>query len=217
MPVSLIHDVDVSILHLGDDENWFTSAWLDRVESCLDEAVHRAPAALVTVGDGKFYSNGLDVTLLTGDPEAAAAYSARVQRLFSRILTAPIPSIAAVNGHAFGAGAMLALAHDFRLMDAERGFFCFPEVNIKIPFTSGMAALIQSKLTPAAAVEAMTTGRRYGGPDALMRGLVDRTVAPEQLLAAAIETAQALGGKDAATLGAIKAMMFASPASALAR
>ena len=51
-------------------------------------------------------------------------------------------------------------------MRADRGYYCFPEVDIRIPFTPGMAALIQTKLTPGAAVTAMTTGRRYGGPGA---------------------------------------------------
>jgi enoyl-CoA hydratase/carnithine racemase len=110
---------------------------------------------------------------------------------------------------------MLALAHDFRIMNAEKGFFCFPEVDIRIPFTPGLSALIQAKLTPATAVEAMTTGRRYGGPDAVARGLVDRTAGPAELVDAAVAIAQPLLGKDPATLGTIKAIMFAAPAAAL--
>jgi enoyl-CoA hydratase/carnithine racemase len=88
------------------------------------------------------------------------------------VLVALVPTVAAVNGHAFGAGSMLGVAHDFRIMRADSGYYCFPEVGIHIPFTPGMAALIQAKLTPAAALEAMTTGRRYGGPDAEAVGLV---------------------------------------------
>ena len=83
------------------------------------------------------------------------------------------PHVAAINGHAFGAGSMLAMAHDFRVMREDRGYFCFPEVDIHIPFTEGMAALIQAKLTPSAAVESMTTGRRYDGPAAQASGIVD--------------------------------------------
>ena len=50
-------------------------------------------------------------------------------------------------------------------MRSDRGYFCFPEVDIRIPFTPGMAALIQAKLSPQAAVASMTTGRRFGGDE----------------------------------------------------
>ena len=98
--------------------------------------------ALVTVANGKFYSNGLDLQWLSANGEKAQWYVDRVHGLFARVLTLPVPTIAAINGHAFGAGAMLALAHDFRVMRTDRGFFCLPEVDIRIPFTPGMAALV---------------------------------------------------------------------------
>lgn len=212
----LLERVDgVHVLHLGADENRFTLGWLDEVEKAVDEVVAAAPTALVTLGDDRFYSNGLHVETLFDEATGGMPYSERVQRLLARFLTLPVPTIAAVNGHAFGAGAMLAMAHDFRVMNAEKGFFCFPEVDIKIPFTPGMAALIQAKLTPAAAVESMTTGRRYGGPDAADRGIVDRAVAPDALLPAALEVASQLVEKDSSTLGAIKGVMYAAPAAAL--
>jgi enoyl-CoA hydratase/carnithine racemase len=74
------------------------------------------------------------------------AFIARVQALFARVLGVGVPSVAALQGHTFAAGAMLALAHDQRVMRADRGFFCLPEVDIKIPFTRGMAALIAARL-----------------------------------------------------------------------
>jgi enoyl-CoA hydratase/carnithine racemase len=137
------------------------------------------------------------------------AYTARVEALLARMLTLPVPTVAAVSGHAFGAGAMLATAHDWRVMRADRGFFCFPEVDINIPFTPGMAALIQARLTPQAAVLAMTTGHRFTGPTALDAGLVDHTADEADLLATAIATVAPLAGKDPKTLGAIKTTMFA--------
>lgn len=215
MPVSLSREGNVSILMLGNGENRFTDAWLDDVEDALEEAIASAPAALVTTGDGKMYSNGLDTGLLTSHHESVTAYLARVERLFARVLTAPVPTIAAINGHAFGAGAILAFAHDFRVMNAERGFFCLPESDLGIPFPPGMAALIQAKLTPAAAIEAMTTGKRYGGTEAQHRGLVDRAVSPDALRSVATEKGESLSGKDATTLGAIKAVMFAAEYRAL--
>jgi Enoyl-CoA hydratase/isomerase len=105
--------------------------------------------------------------------------------------------------------------HDWRVMRADRGYYCFPEVDIRIPFTPGMAALIRAKLTPAAAVTAMTTGRRYGGPDALAAGLVDLAVPDVEVLTKAIELVRPLAEKDPGTLGAIKATMYAEAIAAL--
>ena len=47
-----------------------------------------------------------------------------------------------------------------RVMRADRGFWCLPEADIDIPFTRGMSALIQARLSPQAAHESMTTARR---------------------------------------------------------
>jgi enoyl-CoA hydratase/carnithine racemase len=110
---------------------------------------------------------------------------------------------------------MLALAHDWRYMRAGRGFFCLPEADINIPFTEGMTALIKAKLTPAAATDAMTTARRYGGEDALAAGLVDAVGDEDGLLAAAVEHARPLATKDGPTLGTIKLRMYADEVETL--
>ena len=169
---------EVAILNLGDDENRFSPDWLADVNRFLDRIESGEAKALVTTGSGKFYSNGLDLDWLAAHGDQSDWYVAEVQKLLARVLVAPVPTVAAINGHAFGAGSMLVIAHDFRVMRADRGYYCFPEVDIHIPFTPGMAALIQAKLTPAAAIEMMTTGRRYGGPDAEAIGLAT-TTAPE--------------------------------------
>src|SRR5581483_5736570 len=162
----------VHVLNLGADENRFTPGWLTDIETALDQIV-ATPAPLVAMADGKFFSNGLDLQYVVERPEELPAYSHRVQTVFARILTLPVPTAVAINGHAFGAVAMLAMAFVWRDMREERGLFGFPEVDIQIPFTPGMAALIQAKLTPRAAVDSMTTGHRFGGPDALAAGIVD--------------------------------------------
>ncbi|WP_027933468.1 enoyl-CoA hydratase-related protein [Amycolatopsis thermoflava] len=204
----------VYVLDLGPDENRFAPDWLKSVHTALDTVVGSS-SALVTIGTGKFYSNGLDLDWLSAHGDQAQTYVADVQDLLARVLTLPVPTIAAVNGHAFGAGAMLAMAHDFRIMRADRGFFCFPEADINIPFTPGMAALIQAKLTPAAAIASMTTGTRFGGAEARELGLVDDTASEAELRDRAVARVRPLAGKDPGTLGAIKATMFAGAVSAL--
>lgn len=206
----------ICTIDLGSDENRFSPEWLDEIEAQLEEIENgNDPVALMTIGSGKFYSNGLDLDWLGANPDHLAPYAARVQNLLARMLTLPVPTVAAINGHAFGAGAMFAIAHDYRVMRNDRGFFCFPEVDIGIPFTEGMASLIMSKLTPRTAVDAMATGRRFGGEEAEASGLVDASCSLEELPQTAASLVRDLAGKNRATLGAIKATMFASAVAAL--
>jgi enoyl-CoA hydratase/carnithine racemase len=215
MAPTFIWDDKIAVLDLGDDENRFSPEFLDAINAHLDEIEAAGAQGLVTTGRGKFYTNGLDLDWLAAHAEQTQSYVARVQALLARVLTFPTPTAAAVTAHAFGAGAMLAMAHDVRVMRADRGYFCFPEVDIRIPFTDGMAALIQAKLTPRAAVASMTTGRRFGGIEAVEFGIVDATADEGAVTAAAVDLLRPLSGKDPGTLGAIKQTMFRTAAQAL--
>ncbi|NKX86265.1 enoyl-CoA hydratase-related protein [Nocardia coubleae] len=214
MTATVHYEDKIAVLTLGDNENRFSPDWIDSVNAQLD-TIEQEAQGLITVGSAKFYSNGLDLEWLMANGDRGEWYVGRVQELFARILTFPLPTLAAVNGHAFGAGAMLAIAHDFRIMRADRGYYCFPEVDINIPFTPGMAALIQAKLGPQAAVTAMTTGHRFGGPDALAAGLVDATATEAELVADAATKLTPILGKNPATLAAIKNTMYAAVTAAL--
>ncbi len=203
-------------LDLGDDENRFSPDWLGAVDAALDELeATTEPAVLVTMGSGKYYSNGLDLEWIGQHFDQLDAYVGRVQALFARMLTLPVPTVAAVNGHAFGAGSMFAMAHDWRVMREDRGYFCFPEVDINIPFTPGMTALITSKLSPRTSIDAMTTGRRYAATEAAASGLIDGAAPLEELPGRAASMVQSLAGKDRNTLGTIKARLFADVVDAL--
>lgn len=214
--VSVSHDGPIWTISIGDDENRFSPEWVIAYNQALDTVeASPAPAALITTGQGKFFSNGLDLDYLGGNPDKLHDYVGQVQALFARVLTLGIPCVAAVNGHAFGAGAMLALAHDYRVMREDRGFFCFPEIDIEIPFTPGMSALILSKLTPQTAHVSMTSGRRYGGGDAQRVGIVDASASLEQLVGVAQGLVEDLAAKNRGTLAAIKRGMYGSVVEAL--
>ena len=207
---TLTRDGDVALLNIGDDENRFTPEWLCAMHQRLDELDGMAaPVALVTVADGKFWSNGLALEWLMSHPEEAEWYVDTVQRLLSRVLTMRMPTVAAIQGHCFAAGGMLAMAHDWRVMRADRGFFCLPEVDLNLPFPPGMDALLRAKLLPATALESMTTGRRYGGDDALAAGIVTASVPESEVVPAAVELVRPLATKASANLSVIKATMFA--------
>jgi enoyl-CoA hydratase/carnithine racemase len=210
MPTLDRHDA-VFVLDLGDTENRFSPDWLTAVNAALDEVEGGdGPRALVTAATGKFFSNGLDLDWLGAHPEQHETYVNDVHALLARMLALPVITVAALQGHTFAAGAMLALTHDLRVMRADRGFWCLPEADIGIPFTRGMSALIQARLAPQTAHEAMTTARRYGGSDAVAAGIVDRAVGEDVVRSTAVEIAAAQAGKAGPTLGTIKARMYGS-------
>jgi Delta3-Delta2-enoyl-CoA isomerase len=207
---------DVFVLTLGEDENRFHPDRLTAINAALDEvAAAPGPKAVVTTGVGKFYSNGLDLDFMAANPDAAEANLRGVHALFARVLTFPAPTVAALQGHTFAAGAMLALAHDLAVMRSDRGYFCLPEVDLGIPFTPGMSALIRARLPIATAHEAMTTGRRYGGDDALEAGIVAGVGAEDEVLDIALARAAERAAKANPTMGAIKARLYAEVVEAL--
>ncbi|MBF6145051.1 enoyl-CoA hydratase [Nocardia sp. 852002-20019_SCH5090214] len=206
----LDRDGDVFVLYLGnegqtDSENRFHPDWIDAFHAKLDEVeAAEGPAALVTVATGKFFSNGLDTDWLFGNMDKMHWYLDRVHSVFSRLLAFGMPTVAALNGHAFGAGAMLATSHDFRVMRSDRGYWCLPEVHLGMPFTVAMNALVTERLTNQVALEAMTTGRRYGAADAIAAGIVDEAAEADGVLAAAVARAAALTGNRKPNLPVIK-------------
>lgn len=209
-------DGNVFVLNLGSDENRFNPDWVGALNSALDEVENaEGPKALVLSADGKIWSNGLDLEWFAANLEKVPAFVTEVHRLLARVLAFPVPTICAIQGHCFAAGAMLAMATDERVMREDRGFFCFPEIDIRIPFTPGMDALIKARLAPQVAHESMTTGRRYGGADALAAGIVQAAVAEDQVLAAAKTRAGELAEKDPTTLGTIKERLYADPLKVL--
>jgi enoyl-CoA hydratase/carnithine racemase len=215
MPALERHD-DVFVLDLGDTENRFHPDWVASAGSLLDE-VEKAtgPRALVIGATGKFFSNGLDLDWLFAHADQQQDYLASVQEMLARTLGLPLVTVAAMQGHAFAAGAMFSLACDFRVMRADRGFWRLPEADIGLPFSPGMTALIQARLTPQVAHEAMITARRYGGLDAAAAGIVDRADDEAAVRPAAIQIAAVQAGKAGPVLGTIKARMYAAALAAL--
>ena len=201
---------DVYVVHLGDAENRFDGDWLQTVLDLVDEVASApAPRALVTTATGKFWSLGLDLDWMAANPAQIEDHIALMHELMARVLVADFPTVAAIQGHAFAGGAMLALAHDIQIMREDRGFFCLPEIDLPVPFTPGLCGLIAARLPRRVAHEAMLTGRRYGGIDAAAEGIVDEAVADPDVLPRALERARTLAGKDPHTLGTIKARLYA--------
>ncbi|HEY5887732.1 MAG TPA: enoyl-CoA hydratase/isomerase family protein [Acidimicrobiales bacterium] len=187
--MELDRDGAVFVLRMVDDDNRFHGDSVAEWHAAVDEVeASTGPAALVTTGTGKFYSNGFALEQIIEDGTIGDVIPDAL-RLFARFLRLPVYSVAALNGHTFAAGAMLAMAHDARVMRSDRGYWCLPEADMGVPLAPGMAALIAAKLPIATAHQAIMTAHRWGGEDAVTAGIVDEAVAEDQVLARAVERA----------------------------
>jgi Delta3-Delta2-enoyl-CoA isomerase len=214
--IELDQDGSVWVLRMRTGENRFNLEWLDAVNEALDQvAATEGPCALVTTGDGKFYSNGMDLDWLAAEPHRAADYLRAIYRLLGRVLGFPAITVAAVNGHAFGAGALLAVAHDVAVMREDRGYWCMPEADLGLPLTPEYVSLLKARLSGQTAHEALVTGRRYGGPDALAAGIVQQVVPEDQVVAQAVKIAANLAAKDRRTLTEHKRLLYGEAISTL--
>ena len=201
----------VRILHLREGENRFNRTTVDAINAALDQVVAvDGPVALVTVGDGKFFSNGLDLDWMSNDDTHDPDFLDDVHRMLGRILGLDVFTVAAINGHAFAGGAMLAVAHDHRIMREDRGYWCLPEVDLGLPLTTAMYAVLEAHLPRSVLADAALTGRRFTGADALAGGIVAELASRETLLDRAVEVAAAHAGKDRRVIAEHKKLLYGS-------
>lgn len=204
-------DGDVHVVRMCNGENRVDLDFLAALNRELD-AVERdadGPCALVLTGEGKFFSTGLNLDfLMSATDEQRAEFGPLILRTYRRLILLPVPVVAALNGHAFAAGAFLALACDFRIQRRDRGWFCVSEVDVGVPIGKPMGGLLKGKLSPAVAREAALTGKRYDGPAALAAGISDAVASEEDLVAEAMKIAGGLASKGRDIFGQVKAELY---------
>jgi enoyl-CoA hydratase/carnithine racemase len=122
-------------------------------------------ALVVTASDAKIWSNGMDLDWLVPaiarkDPDVEKFFPLQ-DRLMKRMLFYPMITVAAISGHAFASGAIFSCCFDFRFMRSDRGFLCFPEIDLNIPFLPYMTALVKKILPMYLVEEGELTGKRF--------------------------------------------------------
>lgn len=215
--LELTREGAVFVLRLDHGENRFDPPLLAEITKALDEVeAAEAPAALVTTGTGKFYSNGLDVEYMTGlQPTEVSTYVCDVLKVMGRVLTFPMTTVAAMNGHAFGAGAQIAVAHDYQVMRADRGYYCMPEIDMRAPLHPAMTAVLQARLPVRTVHQVIATGKRFGGEEAAALQIVDRAVPEGEVLPTAVAMAAELAAKAHPAMHVLKRDMYQNVLRAL--
>lgn len=162
----------VAVINMCNGANKQNLEFVSDMNTCVDQilADQDIHAIVLTSTDEKNFSQGIDIDWLgqrmnEKDFDSIKAFLHGINGIFKRMLLMPIPVIAAINGHAFGNGAMLACTCDFRFMKKDKGFFCFPEVDINIPFLPGMIAFVSKAIPGYKFNQMLLTGKRVGAQE----------------------------------------------------
>ena len=173
---------------------------LDELEASTDNA-----AFLLTSNDPKIWCNGVNLEWILKQPhDYFPKFVQILDELFLRFTLLNMPAVGCLTGHTYAGGAVLATTLDFRLMRSDKGFFCFPEVDIKIPFSPLMYEILRLLPDFHALNELLLTGRRVGGTEALTMKIVSAIYPQEVLFDKAMELATSLAKKDRKTYANIK-------------
>ncbi|HNR89120.1 MAG TPA: enoyl-CoA hydratase/isomerase family protein [Spirochaetota bacterium] len=196
-------DESVALVTMTNGENRHNPDFVKDMLGCLEQIKADADikAVVVTSNDPKNFCLGVDINWLGGrmgekDMESIKKWMYGMNDVFKAFLLFPKPVIAAINGHAFGNGAIMACSCDFRFMRADRGFFCFPEVTIGIPFLPGMIAFVRKALPEYKFNEMYLTGKRVGAAELAQHGIIEKASAgQDELMADAVGFAKTLSLK----------------------
>ena len=192
-------DEKVAVLTMNDGENRFNPSFLKAFLEVLDEIEQKTDvdALVVTSSHEKIFCNGIDLDWLVpliqkGVKESMAAFLYTMNDLLKRILLYPMPTIAAMSGHAFAGGAIMSCAFDFRFMGSDRGYFCFPEVDLGVPFLPGMIAIIRKAVPMYKFEEMKYTGKRVTAEECEAHHIVLKACHRDELMGEALSFAKGL-------------------------
>ena len=203
-----VHVLTLSNAEAGD--NSFTTDVAHEYLAALDQVERYSgnTALLITCDHEKTFSTGINLDWMGRQNETAKAeFLQAFETLLCRVATLNAPTVACINGNAYAGGAILASACDFRVMRSDRGRFCFPEVNIKIPFTEVSNAIVQLLPNKHALKNMLLTGVAYTGQECADLEIVDGIYPADELQQAALELAKTLTSKDRSTYSTIRNLM----------
>jgi enoyl-CoA hydratase/carnithine racemase len=170
----------------------------------------------ILTGEGRHFQAGADLKERNGMSDEAWAEQHKVFEAMARAqLAVPFPVIAAVNGAAMGGGCEMTLACDFAYA-AETARFGLPEVGLGIMPGLGGTQLLTRSAGERRAIEILVSGRPLSAQEALEAGIVNRVVAPDQLMQAVMETAVRIAANAPLSVRALKHVVHEGVAMDLA-
>ena len=159
--------------------------------------------AVVLTGAGKTFCAGADIkerTELTGEPGEYNELNRLAREMFYSILECPKPVVAAVNGHALGAGMAIALCCDI-LLASQDAVFGMPEIDVGL---AGGVKYLQRHLPPSKVRRLLLTGQRISAPELYRLGVLEECVPPGELMPQAMAVAGEIASKSPMTVRLLK-------------
>jgi enoyl-CoA hydratase/carnithine racemase len=206
-------DENVAVVTMNSGENMFNLPFLDEFLSVLDTIENDTDANVLVVKSAheKIFSNGIDLDWLTpfiqNDPGTVKKFTYTLNKLLRKLLIYPMPTIAAITGHAFAGGAIMCCAFDFRFMRSDRGFFCFPEVDLGIPFLPGMIAIVKKAIPMYKFEEMKYTARRLTAYECAEHHIITKACHINDLMGEVLSFARGLN-KRREVIGEMKKRMY---------
>ncbi|KAL4744379.1 hypothetical protein BDW72DRAFT_209062 [Aspergillus terricola var. indicus] len=151
-----------------------TYRWVERQ---LNQTADPEGAVIIQGKDDRYFTTGLDLDERETIPFASTD---GFYPLLKTILDFPFPTICPITGHTFGDACLLTLAHDYRIMNATRGFWCMPPVNLGLHFDGWVARKV------------LLEAYRFTGVEALEHGIVDLVAPPAEMRTVARELAESV-------------------------
>ncbi|MEW6487290.1 MAG: enoyl-CoA hydratase/isomerase family protein [Thermodesulfobacteriota bacterium] len=217
--IEVERDAEVALVFLDRPKvNALAPELVGALCTCWDELAADPGVGAVVLGSRRpgVFSAGFDLKVLHGlEPAAFGVFIRSFAELYRKIFAGPLPSVAAVNGHAVAGGAILALACDRRVFAQGEGRFGLTEVDLGLPLPPGVLHLLRYAAGERVALEAGLFGRLYGPTEARASGFADGLAAPEALTEAAREEARSLAAKPRRALQAIRQELRAPTLRAL--
>jgi len=173
----------LAILTLDDGKvNAMSAGFFAALNAALDRAEREAAGAVILAGRPGIFSAGLDLKLLpTLPPDDLQRTLVAFGRTMLRVFTFPIPTVAAMSGHAIAGGAMLAFACDRRVMTDGAFRLHLNESAIGLTLPTWAITIAEAAVPIRWRTEAILHARPYTPAEALERGLIDAAVPPDRL------------------------------------
>lgn len=177
----------IAVVTMDDGKvNAMAMPFFDALNAALDRAEAEQPGPVVITGRAGFFSAGLNLKVLpTLAPDDLRKSMLAFGRTMLRVFGFPLPTVAAIPGHAIAGGAMLAFACDLRVMVDGPFRLHLNETAIGLALPSWALALAHSAVPSRWHTEALLHARPYTPTEARERGIVDVVASPERLLAEA--------------------------------
>ncbi|MBN1689741.1 MAG: enoyl-CoA hydratase/isomerase family protein [Dehalococcoidia bacterium] len=179
----------VALVTMDEADNRLNPGMVNSLLETLDAIEKETEALTVVVNSGHshIWTNGFDIDWILASLEKGARAEVRQflimdLHLRRRLLTYPLITIAALNGHTFGGGAVFSSCFDFRFMRSGRGFFCIPVIDLKYPILPGTRALLLNAYPVHVVKELILAGRRMTATECVSSHVVSAAFGNEELM-----------------------------------